>query len=171
MEGQVKGAKKKEEASQVFPPPHLPFRGSPASLTEGGWPVVCWPVYIIPAAGKKFRGNRKKSSRIAVEEWPLWWGIPSAWHILLHLALITYCVFYKLGKLQRLQMRSRPASIWGSRIDARFSKCFPSSKNAAPSRNCPVADTVSRNAKQSPQGKMEAAALQAFSPRLARRLR
>ncbi len=27
---------KKEEAGQVVPPPQLPFRGSPASLTEGG---------------------------------------------------------------------------------------------------------------------------------------
>ncbi len=47
--------KQEEEAGQVVPPPHVPFRGCPASLTEGGWPVVCWPTYIIPAARKKFR--------------------------------------------------------------------------------------------------------------------
>jgi hypothetical protein len=27
---------KKEEAGQVVPPPQIPFRGCPASLTEGG---------------------------------------------------------------------------------------------------------------------------------------
>jgi hypothetical protein len=46
---------KKEEAGQVVLPPLVPFRGCPASLTEGGWPVVCWPTYIIPAERKKFR--------------------------------------------------------------------------------------------------------------------
>ena len=32
----------------------FPLAGNPASLTEGDWPVVCWPVYIIPIARKKF---------------------------------------------------------------------------------------------------------------------
>jgi len=45
----------KEEAGQVVPPPLFPFRGNPASLTEGGQPVVCWPTYIIPGGRKKFR--------------------------------------------------------------------------------------------------------------------
>ncbi len=30
------GGEKKEEAGQVVPPPYVPFRGCPASLTEGG---------------------------------------------------------------------------------------------------------------------------------------
>jgi hypothetical protein len=40
---------KKGEAGQVFPPPVFPLSGMPASLTEGDRPVVCWPVYMIPA--------------------------------------------------------------------------------------------------------------------------
>ena len=51
---------KKEEAGQVVPPPRVPFRGSPASLTEGGWPVVCWPAYIIPEERKKFPRKCKR---------------------------------------------------------------------------------------------------------------
>jgi hypothetical protein len=42
----AKQRKKKKEAGQVFPPPYFPLAGNyPADLTEGGQPVVCWPVY------------------------------------------------------------------------------------------------------------------------------
>jgi hypothetical protein len=34
-----------------------PFGESPASLTEGGWPVVCWPAYETPQTRKKFHGK------------------------------------------------------------------------------------------------------------------
>jgi len=34
--GEKARGEKKEEADQVVPPPYVPFRGSPASLTEGG---------------------------------------------------------------------------------------------------------------------------------------
>ena len=60
--------KNKREAGQVFPPPLVSrFREMPASLTEGGQPVVCWPGYETPAARKKFRWRRKKLSRIVWE--------------------------------------------------------------------------------------------------------
>jgi hypothetical protein len=60
-------SRKKREAGQVFPPPLVfPFPGKPASLTEGGQPVVCWPAYETPAERKKFRSERKKLDRI---EW------------------------------------------------------------------------------------------------------
>jgi hypothetical protein len=56
---------KEKEAGQVFPPPLVfPFPGKPASLTEGGQPVVCWPAYETPAARKKFHVWRKKMSKI-----------------------------------------------------------------------------------------------------------
>jgi hypothetical protein len=41
-----------------------PFGESPASLTEGGQPVVCWPRYETPERRKKFRSDEKKLSRI-----------------------------------------------------------------------------------------------------------
>ena len=60
-------SRKKREAGQVFPPPLVfPFPGKPASLTEGGQPVVCWPAYETPGKRKKFRSERKKLDRI---EW------------------------------------------------------------------------------------------------------
>jgi len=34
--GESGRGQKNEEADQVVPPPHVPFRGCPASLTEGG---------------------------------------------------------------------------------------------------------------------------------------
>jgi hypothetical protein len=43
-----------------LPASHAPLSGIPAGLTEGDQPVVCWPIYIIPASGKKFLRNRKK---------------------------------------------------------------------------------------------------------------
>jgi hypothetical protein len=42
----------KREAGQVVPPPFFPLAGNPASLTEGDWPVVCWPAYISPQTEK-----------------------------------------------------------------------------------------------------------------------
>ena len=57
--------KKEGEAGQVFPPPLVsPFRGKPVSLTEGGWPVLCWPAYETPAGPKKFHVHRRKMVRI-----------------------------------------------------------------------------------------------------------
>ena len=49
----------KKEAGQVVPPPFFPLTGKPVSLTEGDWPVVCWPTPIIPNTRKKFRPNQK----------------------------------------------------------------------------------------------------------------
>jgi hypothetical protein len=60
----------KKEAGQVVPPPFFPLTGNPASLTEGDWPVVCWPTYMIPKTRKKFRQKPKKVTRIAVEKSP-----------------------------------------------------------------------------------------------------
>jgi len=58
-------AEKKKEAGQVFPPPIVSrFREKPASLTEGGQPVVCWPAYETPERRKKFHAAQKKLSRI-----------------------------------------------------------------------------------------------------------
>jgi hypothetical protein len=50
----------KKEAGQVFPPLFFPLSGNPATLTEGEWPVVCWPVYISPNLEKKFLKNQEK---------------------------------------------------------------------------------------------------------------
>ncbi len=53
--------RKEKEAGQVFPPPLVSrFREMPASLTEGGQPVVCWPGYETRVVAKKFRAGRKK---------------------------------------------------------------------------------------------------------------
>jgi hypothetical protein len=41
-----------------------PFGENPASLTEGGQPVVCWPVYETPETPKKLHVREKKMSRI-----------------------------------------------------------------------------------------------------------
>jgi hypothetical protein len=41
-----------------------PFGENPASLTEGGQPVVCWPVYETPEIPKKLHVREKKMSRI-----------------------------------------------------------------------------------------------------------
>ncbi len=54
------GSRKEKEAGQVFPPPLVSrFREMPASLTEGGQPVVCWPGYETRVVAKKFRAGRK----------------------------------------------------------------------------------------------------------------
>jgi hypothetical protein len=54
------GNRKEKEAGQVFPPPLVSrFREMPASLTEGGQPVVCWPGYETRVVAKKFRAGRK----------------------------------------------------------------------------------------------------------------
>jgi hypothetical protein len=37
-----------------------PYGESPASLTEGGLPGVCWPEYETRQRRKKFQGLRKK---------------------------------------------------------------------------------------------------------------
>jgi hypothetical protein len=53
--------KRSKEAGQVFPPPRVsPFGEIPASLTEGGQPVVCWPGYETPVGEKKFHVKAKK---------------------------------------------------------------------------------------------------------------
>jgi hypothetical protein len=57
--GGYSSCRKREEAGQVFPPPHIPLAGSPAGLTEGGQPVVCWPVSINPQAKKSSLLERK----------------------------------------------------------------------------------------------------------------
>jgi hypothetical protein len=44
--------------------PVSPFGECPASLTEGGQPVVCWPGYETPERRKKLRSDEKKLSRI-----------------------------------------------------------------------------------------------------------
>src|SRR5439155_24990279 len=59
-EGMISRAEMKKEAGQVFPPPFFPLSGNPASLTEGDWPVVCWPIHIIEESRKKFRNDRKR---------------------------------------------------------------------------------------------------------------
>jgi hypothetical protein len=41
-----------------------PFGECPASLTEGGQPVVCWPGYETPERRKKLRSDEKKLSKI-----------------------------------------------------------------------------------------------------------
>jgi ribonuclease R len=47
-----------------------PFGDDPASLTEGGQPVVCWSEGETRETRKKFRVTRKKMSRIRSALWP-----------------------------------------------------------------------------------------------------
>jgi hypothetical protein len=61
------GEKKKGRRARSSRLPWFPFRGSPVSLTEGGWPVVCWPGYETPAERKKFHMAQKKAKKIFVE--------------------------------------------------------------------------------------------------------
>ncbi len=56
----------KKEAGQVVPPPLFSPLGEPATLTEGEWPVVCWPVYIIPESRKKVPEEPRKMTKITV---------------------------------------------------------------------------------------------------------
>lgn len=42
-----KGRGRRARSSRL---PWFPFRGMPASLTEGGQPAVCWPAYETPSA-------------------------------------------------------------------------------------------------------------------------
>src|SRR3984893_13158805 len=50
--------------------PWSPFGDSPAGLTEGGQPVVCWPARLNPGLRKKFRVGKKKLSRIRLQAAP-----------------------------------------------------------------------------------------------------
>jgi hypothetical protein len=54
-----------------------PFGENPASLTEGGQPVVCWPGYETPETQKKFHLDEKKMSRIRCAARPLAMLAPS----------------------------------------------------------------------------------------------
>jgi hypothetical protein len=59
------GMKKKERGGPGRPASRFsPFGECPASLTEGGQPVVCWPGYETPETRKKLRSDQKKLSRI-----------------------------------------------------------------------------------------------------------
>jgi len=58
-------AEKKKGGGPGLPASHgSPFGESPANLTEGGWPVVCWPGYETPERGKKFHVAQKKLNKI-----------------------------------------------------------------------------------------------------------
>jgi len=53
--------RREKEAGQVVPPPLFsPLGENPASLTEGGLPVVCWPGYETREGRKKLRALTKK---------------------------------------------------------------------------------------------------------------
>jgi len=50
----MKKERARSSASLIFP------LGEPATLTEGEWPVVCWPVYIIRNPEKKVLKDQEK---------------------------------------------------------------------------------------------------------------
>src|SRR5438270_8473279 len=45
--------------------PGSPFGECPASLTEGGQPVVCWPAYETPENEKRFHVEQRNSVKSA----------------------------------------------------------------------------------------------------------
>ena len=45
--------------------PGSPFGECPASLTEGGQPVVCWPAYETPENEKRFHVEQRNSVKFA----------------------------------------------------------------------------------------------------------